>query len=444
MTRFAGATGILNICLLFCLSLGLLIPALAGAATGDLDMSFDLDGIVNQDLGSNANDSYQAVAIQNDGKIVAVGYSNGMGTTDVVVARYMFDGALDTSFGGTGIVYTDIGGHDDAGYDVAIQSDNKIVVVGTSGNGFVVIRFNNDGTLDTSGFGSPNGCVTTTIGTNVVARSVAIQRDGKIVVAGSSNNGSDSDIALVRFDSSGAPDFSVTTDLGEDERGYALGIQSDGKIVVAGDYLINPGYQDVDFLTLRYTTAGALDESFGSPNGYVRTDFGSGSDLRFDTAYTLGIQRDGRIMVAGVSYSFLNLGAVARYNQDGSLDPSFSGDGKLVVNFGNYGTTTYDLAFQSDGKIVMAAGSYREDEPTYRFTVARLWAGGSMDNTFGTNGVTRIDAGYYFGNDEAHGVAIQRDGNIVAVGKGQFEIPGSFDTNQNALVMRFEGDTAPP
>ena len=328
----AGATGTLLICLFFCLSLGLQIPALAGAATGDLDTTFDLDGIVNQDLGSNANDIYQAVAIQSDGRIVAVGYSNGMGTTDVVVARYMTDGTLDTSFGGTGIVYIDIGGLADTAYDVAIQGDGKIVVAGQSGGQFLVMRFNNDGTLDTSGFGSPNGYVTTTIGTSAGVQSVAIQ--------------------------------------------------SDSKIVVAGDY-VPPVFEEVDFLTLRY-------------------------------------------------------------NQDGSLDTSFSGDGKLVVNLSTYGTIIHDLAFQSDDKIVVAASSYDDNEPAYRFTVARLTTAGSMDSTFGTNGVTRIEAGYYSGDDIAHGVAIQRDGNIVAVGRGQFEISGSFDKNQNALVMRFGGDTAPP
>ena len=171
------------------------------AADGDLDTTFDSDGKVTTAIGSG-NEQALSVAIQSDGKIVAAGRSSNGSNDDFALVRYNTDGTLDTTFDSDGKVTTAIGSGTETAYSVAIQSDGKIVAAGFSFNGsnndVALVRYNTDGTLDTN-FDS-DGKVTTDIGSyNDYARSVAIQSDGKIVVAGFSNNGSNDDFALVRY-----------------------------------------------------------------------------------------------------------------------------------------------------------------------------------------------------------------------------------------------------
>ncbi|MBI5563064.1 MAG: hypothetical protein HY894_09490 [Deltaproteobacteria bacterium] len=182
-----------------------------------------------------------------------------------------------------------------------------IVVAGASTNGsgsasdFAVVRYNSDGTLDTS-FGAGGSVVTDIRGYDDYGNSLAILSDGRIVVAGDSYGLVDRDFAVVRYNSDGTLDASfgvggkVTTDVGagDDDYAYAVGIQSDGKIVAAG-----PAGNGMlsDFAVVRYNTDGTLDASFGA-GGMIRTDSGS-----IDFANGLAIQPDGRIVVAGYSYA---------------------------------------------------------------------------------------------------------------------------------------------
>jgi uncharacterized delta-60 repeat protein len=168
---------------------------------GSLDTNFDSDGKVTTAIGSGTDSAY-SVAIQSDGKIVVAGYSDNGSNDDFALVRYNTDGSLDTNFDSDGKVTTEVGSSDDYAESVAIQSDGKIVAAGYSSNGgnndFALVRYNTDGSLDTS-FDS-DGKVTTAIGSaSDFARSVAIQSDGKIVVAGYSDNGSNADFALVRY-----------------------------------------------------------------------------------------------------------------------------------------------------------------------------------------------------------------------------------------------------
>jgi uncharacterized delta-60 repeat protein len=227
------------------------------AAEGDLDTSFDSDGKVTTDIGGIDNRA-RSVAIQSDGKIVAAGYSNPGSNYDFTLARYNTDGTLDTNFDSDGKVTTAIGSGTDQAFSVAIQSDGKIVAAGYSNNGsnddFALVRYNTDGSLDTS-FDS-DGKVTTAIGgSDDRAHSVAIQSDGKIVVAGHSDNGSNEDFALVRYNTDGTLDTSfdsdgkVTTAIGSaSDFARSVAIQSDGKIVAAGR---STGSND-DFALVRY------------------------------------------------------------------------------------------------------------------------------------------------------------------------------------------------
>ena len=193
----------------------------------DLDLSFDVDGMVTTTF-PGTNTTY-SIAIQSDGKIVAVGTTED----DYALTRYTTAGVLDTSFSGDGKVSFDWNGIDIA-YSVAIQSDGKIVVAGTSAEYFSLARYTTAGSLDTSFSGDGvAGYFSSPVGE---AYSVAIQSDGKIVVAGVSNN----DFALARYTTAGELDTSfsgdgkLTQDFGQLDTAYSVAIQSDGKIVVAG------------------------------------------------------------------------------------------------------------------------------------------------------------------------------------------------------------------
>ena len=282
------------------------IPSLASAAAdGALDTTFGTGGKVTTTIGGG--DQGKAIAIQSNGKILVVGDDSN----DFKVVRYNTDGSLDTSFDSDGKVTTDINGGFDDGQSVAIQSDGKIVVAGMGRVGlnenFAVVRYNTDGSLDTTF--DTDGKATTDIGTNTTdkANAVAIQSDGKIIAAGTSNN----DFAVARYTSTGALDTSLdtdgkaTTDIGTStsDAANAVAIQSDGKIIAAGT-------SNDDFAVARYTTTGALDTSLDT-DGKVTTDIGTGT---FDAGNAMAIQGDSKIVVAGQSSasgppSF----AVARY-----------------------------------------------------------------------------------------------------------------------------------
>ena len=376
-------------------------------ASGSLDSSFGSDGKVITVFGTS-NESANSIAIQSNGKIVVAGSSSNGTNNEFTVTRYNTDGSLDSSFDSDGKVTTTIGSNADA-FSVAIQSDGKIVLAGNAIIGgrdeIAVARYNTDGSLDSS-FDS-DGKVTTTIGEADYAASVVVQSDGKIVVAGSSATGGDSNFALIRFNTDGSLDSSfdpAVTPIGSaNDEAYSVAIQSNGKIVVAG-YSDN-GAQRV-FAVARYNTDGSLDSSFNS-DGKVTTAIGSD-----DLAKSVAIQSDGKIVVAGSSSNGSdNDFALIRYNTDGSLDSSFASDGKVITVFGSSGEFANSVALQSDGKIVVAGSS---DNGAQRvFAVARYSADGSLDSSFDSDGkvTTAIGSG-----DFAFSVAIQSDGKIVVVG----------------------------
>jgi uncharacterized delta-60 repeat protein len=426
------------------------VPAVYAAA-GDLDSTFDTDGIVVTT--GFATGGGNAVAVQSDGKIVVAGH---IFNDDFAVVRFNSDGSPDSSFDSNGLVTTDFGASDQA-YAVAIQSDGKIVVAGTSGTDFALARYNDNGAPDTT-FGN-FGLVTTDVsrsGPGDSGRAVAIQSDGKIVVAGYSYDSTRfEEFALLRYNADGTLDTGfgsggiVVTTIGDttEDRGYAVAIQSDGKIVVAGESFLN-------FALARYTSDGVLDTSFDS-DGIVITDFGSE-----DVGNAVAIQTDGKIVVAGASSVFdssttncMSSGgrfcqywdfSVARYNGNGSLDTSFSDDGKVTTDLNLRGNddNARGVAIQSDGKIVVSGYSETsihtfsgEDElfsTDNQFSVARYTSSGSLDTTFSTDGivVTDIDGS---SDERGNGVAIQTDGKIV--------VAGSYNERSAFSVIRYIGAT---
>jgi uncharacterized delta-60 repeat protein len=385
---------------------------------GSLDTGFDTDGKVTTPIG--ASRSYaRSVAVQADGKILVAGYSTIGGNSDFAVVRYNADGSLDTSFDTDGKVTTPIGTSSDCGYSMAVQADGKIVVAGYAINStidFALVRYNADGSLDT-GFDS-DGKVTTSIGagrSDDLAYSVAVQADGKILVAGLSSVGTNSgDFALVRYNADGSLDTSfdtdgkVTTPIGAgDDVGYSVAVQADGKILLAGR---SHNGSDYDFAVVRCNADGSLDTSFDT-DGKVTTPIGASSDCGHSTA----VQADGKILVAGYASWAGNFDfAVVRYNADGSLDTGFDADGVCTTGgFGasldNYG---YSVAVQADSKIIVAGESYNGNNQD--FAAVRYNADGSLDTSFDTDGKVTTPIGA--GDDVGYSVAVQADGKILLAG----------------------------
>src|SRR5262245_82010 len=208
---------------------------------GTLDPNFGGGtGKVTTAIGTGTYDGALALIQQADGKLVVAGYTD----IDIVVVRYDTSGMPDTSFNGTGMT-TPVGmGRSEARALVQQASDGKLVVAGVSNDGtedqFTLIRYGTDGMLDTAGFGT-GGIVTTSVGTGDAAASgLALQADGKLVAAGQASNGTNTDFALVRYDTSGTPDGTfgsggiVTTPIGKDDGAAAIVYQPDGFLAVAG------------------------------------------------------------------------------------------------------------------------------------------------------------------------------------------------------------------
>lgn len=390
---------------------------------GLLDTSFDFDGIVTTPFVNST--AVTSMVIQSDGKIVAVGPTDAGALSDFAVVRYNSNGSLDGTFGANGKVITDVGNRDNQPASVSLQSDGKIVVAGYSFNGatpgtnydITVIRYNPDGSLDLT-FGT-GGSVSTHLGSNEYGSSVAIQSDGKIVVAGRGYNFSTFliEFAVVRYNADGSLDTSfggggyVQTRLGFDDRALSVALQPDNKIVAAGFTYRESSGPDADFAVVRYNADGSMDTSFGS-DGRVITSFGGGLDI----GRSVRIQSDGRIVVAGIARNTNDDFAVARYNPNGSLDTSFGAGGTVTTAFASSSGNdrANSVSIQSDGKLVVAGSSYNSN-----IGLARYSPDGSLDRSFGMGGlVTSFNEQFFLGS--ASSAAIQTDGKIVTAG-------GSFD-----------------
>jgi uncharacterized delta-60 repeat protein len=380
----------------------------AAAPPGDLDTTFDGDGKVTTDFAGDFDEAW-GLAIQGDGKIVAAGYSGN----DFGLARYSSNGSLDPTFDGDGKTTTDFAGQFDQARAVAIHGDGRITAAGfawdVSGASvhFALARYNPDGSLDTT-FDTDGKVVTdVAAGEDEQGFAMAIQGNGKIVVAGRTS----SDFALARYNADGSLDTTfdgdgkVTTDFaGAPDEAWGLAIQGDGKIVAAG---YTGGFGTYDFALARYNADGSLDATFDG-DGKVTTDFAGNDNL----ALGMALQGDGKIVAAGVAISADFDTALARYNVDGSLDPTFDGDGRVTTDFAGSDDEAFGVAIQGDGRIV--AVGLALFNATYEFALARYRTDGSLDPTFSGDGKVLTP----FGNDDqALAVAIQGDRKIVAAGR---------------------------
>ena len=452
-------------------------------SNGTLDTTFDGDGHAITDFG-NTGEIANDIVIQAHGRIVAVGSSND----SIAISRYTTTGALDTTFDGDGRFLRRFGTHrSDTAKTVAIQSDGRLVVAGTSyvdaaynfiNHDSFVMRLNQGGSLDRT-FGG-TGFVNTNFGSSSYsfdeARNLVIQGDGRIVVTGYARFNFNSYVSVARYNTDGTLDNDFDSDgyvllptadytngptpggevaivqadgkiltstngwlqrinvNGTADTAFSVGgvlktalLQTDGKLVIGGTFLGQFGVARTD-------AAGVKDVTF-SVDGIAVTEFGPGIDVAAGSA----LQTDGRIVVVGSSQHTF---AVARYNSNGSLDTSFSQDGRTTLSFGGdvFEASATDVVIQPDGKIVIA-GLVRKvlnQTGTSQMAVVRLNSNGSLDATFGGTGIVLTDLGGYGG---AKAVALQSDGRIVVGGFGS----GGYFTVVRYLVngsldRSFSGD----
>ncbi|MGB7209106.1 MAG: hypothetical protein WBD27_10640 [Pyrinomonadaceae bacterium] len=339
-------------------------------ADGSLDQSFGVGGFVTDAAHGGHTTYFNAVAIQTDGKIVAAGYffeSGGCMRDQSWVVRYNADGSRDTTFGGDGEVeypYLYVNGCpvDSYHFGVAVQNNGRIVVAGASENSagnldFAAARLNANGTLDTSF--NLDGLATISIGTSTdVANAVRIQPvTGKILLAGYSyNSATGNDFALVMLNSNGLYDLSFGN-FGKvtTDTGWDDRINS---VALSGSNIVAAGTQSnsangVDFSLARFnSTNGILDTTFDG-DGKVKTAFGA----YYDIAFGVAIQSDGKIVAAGYGRGWSDTSynfAISRYNTNGSLDTTFNVDGKQTTDFSGYADYGTAVAIQPDGKILVA------------------------------------------------------------------------------------------
>jgi uncharacterized delta-60 repeat protein len=414
-------------------------PQTALALTGALDTSFDGDGKVLADFAKGADDAH-AVAIQPDGAIVAAGAASSRATgSDFAVARFQGDGSLDPTFDGDGRATVDFTGGDDAALGAAVQADGKIVAVGqayggkTSKNDVGLARFNANGSLDAT-FGA-GGKVRTAFNPtgDEQANAVALQPDGKIVVAGALNG----DFLVARYNGDGTLDASfgtggrVTiafTPAGVDVA-MAVAVQPDGKIVATG--YASGGTTGWDFALARCDASGALDASGFGAGGVVRTAVSSAADV----VRGIALQADGSIVAAGYA-SNAGTGkddfALARYTASGVLDPIFGGggpdgDGLVTTNFGGAGAAVTSDAYavtlvprtpavgdpDQDTFKIVAGGQVQVDRSDWAFALARYRPSGDLDA-----GTALVTTQFSSGSDTCWALAVDPAGRIVAAGRG--------------------------
>jgi uncharacterized delta-60 repeat protein len=389
-----------------------LIPTLTYGQSGTLDPSFGSGGEAINDFGGR-------IALLPDGKILAAGSASATDGFDFSLSRFNSNGPLDTTFGSGGRVTTDLGARFEGARSVVVQPDGKIVTGGFATVGlfanFALVRYNSDGSLDLS-FGT-GGKVTTNFGDiSAEAYSMALQTDGKIVLAGYVNFNGGYSFGLARYNANGTLDagFGTGGKVHTEFDGFgqtfsfadanSVAIQQDGKIVAAGECTIN-GQRD--FALARYNSNGTLDLGFGT-GGKVNTDFVGFADLANDVT----IQPDGRIVAAGAAAtgtaaSVLFNFALARYNSNGTLDPTFGTGGKVTTDFAGALDTVSDVVVQPDGKIIAAGTATINGFTDGAFGLARYFTNGTLDPTFGTGG--KLTTNFGPDADGAGSVVLQQD-----------------------------------
>jgi uncharacterized delta-60 repeat protein len=383
-----------------------------------LDTSFGIGGFASTPVSGLGQGN--AVVIQPTGGIVTAGLRTvgNQGRTDFALTRHDQAGNLDPSFGTDGVATTDLGGVSDQALDAAVLPDNGIVAVGRTDfrgpqkTDFAVVRYLPDGTPNPN-FGN-GGIVTTPFsGNGAQANAVAVQPDGKIVVAGFAlTNAINSDFAVARYNPDGSLDDNfgargiVTTELGgENDVAKGLAIQSDGKIVLGG--LGGPTGEDVALA--RYLSNGTLDRTFGNLGTSV-TKIGFGVDV-----HGVALAPGGGILVAGSTFGATSQTedfALAGFRNDGTLNLGFGQSGLVTTDFGHGDDVAQNLVVDDQGEIVLV-GEASSSSTSTDLALASYKPDGSLDS-FGRGGIFTVDL--HGKGDFGQDLVIDSQNRIIAVG----------------------------
>ncbi len=408
----------------------------AFGAASDLDGSFSTDGKQTVDFGDQDRATHVAPAPGD--KIVLIGSTDATGSGDFAVSRLNADGTPDTTFDGEGrksIDSTQASSNDIGGGIVALD-DGKIVVAGRGNlsKDFLVVKLNTDGTVDTSfigGVSATPGRSIVSFGLDETVDDMIRQSDGKLVIVGGTNINDAGDFAILRLNADGSVDntFSgdgkLTLNFGGNDEAVSVAQQSSGKIIVAGT-----GGAAGDMAVARLNTDGTLDTSFAAASsGLAKVDFGGA-----ETVGGMAVQADDKVVISGsTSTSGGGDQAVARLNADGTIDNSFSSDGKVIFGTATTGETALGAVVQQSGRIIVNGNG----GATHDFIVTRLSSDGTVDTTFGLGGLAINFGGFEYDGD----IAIRPDGRIL--------LAGSTDVSDDGdqAVARLVGDaviTPPP
>ena len=381
---------------------------------GSIDVPFTKSG-VSEDF--NYVDGYNSIALQDDGKIIAAGYRWNGAYYRFALVRYNTDGTVDNNFFPIQSPFDNVGFNREYKNFLAINSKGKIIVAGTANNNFALARYSMDGSLDT--------LITTDFnGQKDILTAATLQKNGNIVLAGYTQKDTLISFAVARYnsnlniDNSFSEDGKLTTDFNADKNFINdVAVQNNGKIIALGytDNNINK------FTAIaKYDIDGMLDNSFAD-NGKLIENIIQGS-----TKYnSIAVQNDGKIVTAGSTLQNKNTAfALARYMSNGKLDDKFAAGGKQINDFGFTNNYINSIALQNDGKII-AGGSSNNS-----FALARYNQNGSLDNTFGNFGLQKDSFGRA---NYIKSISIQSDGKILAGGNvlARYNINGTLDKSFN-------------
>jgi uncharacterized delta-60 repeat protein len=447
----------------------LLVCLYVSAQVGVLDPTFNHSGTPGHHIHNtkaNDDDFAHAVATHSDGRVVVAGYMAN--DQHFIVLRYTTSGELDATFGTGGMVkLRQSANAEGVPYAITVLSDNKILVAGSSWlstKDFAILKLKENGTPDST-FGV-NGWVSTGAGSYVdEIHAMAVQSDGKIVVAGTaevSENSEIYDFAVARFNANGTIDGSfgggiVITDINASDIPYGIAVQSDGKIVVSGTS--NAETSNANFAVVRYNTDGSPDASganhFGT-GGIVNLDLGNGGTGSKDDGYQLAIQPDGKILMTGMSEAVSTTQfdvATIRLTTSGGLDATFNSTGAIVNRtggftaagiaiFNNSNTANSDegarsIILQSNGKILVA-GDSDGSNTSFAFLLLRYNSDGTLDNTFDGNSNGNGVLTYDFTTNREYGYA-------MALHSNRLYFAGSTGTGngKNTLIAAIQYNLTP-
>jgi len=405
----------------------------------DFDTDFGTDGLAVVTFPEGPAEAQHAVLLSG-GEILLGGFVDDADDWALALARLTSAGALDTSFSTDGMAMTQLPGSDTESIRGLLPDGNRILatVFDQDRPDFLVAGFTSDGALDAT-YGQ-SGLAEIDFNGLVDASSAIVGHQGQVLVGGGAaaqQRAARIDLGLVRLDGEGALDPAFSGD-GRRQDGLSGPVtawttdavrRDDGGVVTVG--YVGPSFDSREVLVTAFNANGSPDTAFGE-QGSVTADFDNG----MDEARAVARLADGRLLVAGVVRPDPGTDdiALARFLADGSLDTSFGDQGWAVVDLDGNTDAARDLVVQPDGKILVGGdGTFPSHGFTHDFAVVRFNADGTLDAAFGVGGVARLSVDTF---DEAAAISLQANGQIILGGSSdgdyvvaRFDSDGSLDTD---------------